>query len=229
MTEHDELRLSLGSYLAGALGPIERAETDEHLRHCYACRAEVVELAALPGLLRRLGPESFGVGPRDSEPSVAGLLDVGSSLAPELLSGVLERARRIGVQSRRRRRRWLIATSVVTLAAAAFLIVPGVSPAPGTTYPLHAQGASALSGEVTLIPKPWGTEVSLSLRGLPARASCQAVVTGIDGRRTTIGDWSATSDHVVRVDVATALPPAQLASLSIETVSGRPLLALTLH
>jgi hypothetical protein len=230
MTDHDELRLSLGSYLTGALGPTARAELEDHLKLCEACRAELVELAALPGLLGRLGREgldarAFGSDPTGSEP--AGPPD-------RLLSGLLARARQVEEASRRRLRRLRAATAAITAAAvvaAAFALAPTLAsrPAAGTGYQLHAEAPSAgLAGRVTLLAKPWGTELELSLRGLPAGEDCEAVVIGRDGQRATIGSWGATPDHAARVDVATDLPPSQLDSLTVQTVAGAALLGVTL-
>jgi predicted anti-sigma-YlaC factor YlaD len=47
-------RISIASYLLGALPPAERHEVDAHLRTCQECRTELVGLAGLPGLLARL-------------------------------------------------------------------------------------------------------------------------------------------------------------------------------
>ena len=41
-------------YVLGALASRERYEFELHLRHCPACRNELVWLAGLTGLLRRL-------------------------------------------------------------------------------------------------------------------------------------------------------------------------------
>jgi anti-sigma factor RsiW len=47
-------RISVASYVLGALPPGERIEVDVHLRTCPECQAELVGLAGLPGLLSRL-------------------------------------------------------------------------------------------------------------------------------------------------------------------------------
>ena len=240
MTDHDDLRLALGSYLTGALGPTARAKVDDHLQRCDPCRAELVELAALPGLLGRLGPGQLGVEPFGSSLFGPGqFVSVPVGVVPVrppegLLSGLLAQARRIEDRSRRRLRRLRAATAAVTVAAVAavaFAAAPTLArtSAPGISYVLRAEAPStSLAGRVTLLRKPWGTEVALSLQGLPARESCKAVVTGVHGQRATIGYWSATPDHVVRVDVASDLSPAQLASLTVQTVAGAPLLGVTL-
>ncbi len=239
MTNHDDLRLSLGSYLTGALGPTARAEIDVHLQHCEPCRAELVELAALPGLLGRLGPGQFDAqrtdpSMRGTSPSASDRVGAAAAGGPPdgLLSGLLAQAREIQDRSRRRFRRLQAATAAVAVAAivaAAFAVAPALTPAPGVTYQLRAEATSAhLAGRVTLLPKPWGTELTLTLQGLPAHEDCTAVVTGVDGQRATIGNWSATPDHVALVDVASDLSPSQLASLTVQTLTGTPLLGVTL-
>lgn len=238
MTNHDELRLSLGSYLTGALGPAARAEVGDHLEHCEACRAELVELAALPGLLGRIGQRQFGFQPFDSSlfgagSSASNLTGAMSASPPEgLLSELLSRARRIEDMTRRRVRRLRAAAIVAAAAAivaAAIVVVPTLASSPGTSYHLSAKARStSLAGQVTLLPKPWGTQLALTLQGLPPGVSCVAVVTGTHGQRAAIGNWSATPDHVARVEVASDMSPSQLASLTIQTVAGKPLLGVTL-
>ena len=238
MTSHDEMRLSLGSYLTGGLGPAARAEVDDHLRHCDVCRAELVELAALPGLLGRLGHEQIatqpfdysllGAGPSRSNPAEAAFAGPGD----ELLPGLLAQARRIEARSRRRLRRVRAATvafAVAAVVAAAFAVAPSAAPVSGTSYRLRAQAVSArLAGRVTLVRKPWGTELELYLQGLPAGQDCEAVVTGVHGQRAAIGNWSATPDHVAQVTLASDMQPSELASLTVRTVAGVPLLSATL-
>jgi hypothetical protein len=237
MTYHDELRLSLGSYLTGSLGPATRLEVGDHLKHCETCRAELVELAALPGLLGRLGTRQLG---SQLGPSAFGAASSASSLTgtmPDspsegLLGELLARARRIEDRSRQRLRRLRAAAIVAAAAAivvAALALAPAVTSPPGTSYRLHAEiPSSSLAGNVTLVPKPWGTELALSLQGLPPRVACEAVVTGTHGQRAAIGNWSATQDHAARVEIASDMSPSQLASLAIETVAGSPLLGVAL-
>ena len=47
-------RMWIGSYLVGALAPGERREVDLHLPTCHDCRAELIGLAGMPGLLARM-------------------------------------------------------------------------------------------------------------------------------------------------------------------------------
>jgi anti-sigma factor RsiW len=47
-------RFEGAAYVLGALNQAERKRYEGHFKSCPACRDELVRLAALPGLLRRL-------------------------------------------------------------------------------------------------------------------------------------------------------------------------------
>ena len=213
MNDHAELRLALGSYLVGALSPAERSELETHLRDCNACRDELNELSVLPGFLGRLTAEQ-----------VVG----GFAPPPEsLLTGLLARAQDIETARGRRLRRWQGAAAAMSLAAAAIIgiLVFPTANTPGTSYQLQSVLASTPStGEVTLVTKPWGTELILALKNLPAGTSCVAVVTGGHGRVEVVGTWGATTTHAAQVTLATDISTAHLRSITVETVAGQHLL-----
>jgi anti-sigma factor RsiW len=81
----------VGCYVLGSLDPAERADLEEHLRECDMCRAELVSLEGLPGLLSLVSPQE----------AAAGL----PATRPQLLDGLLARA----AQKRLTRRHRLIA------------------------------------------------------------------------------------------------------------------------
>lgn len=66
----------LGAYVLGGLDAVDRREVKNHLRHCPECCAELVDVAALPALLRRISTdEAAGVdrpGDRESVPAAGG-------------------------------------------------------------------------------------------------------------------------------------------------------------
>ena len=110
----------LGVYLAGAITPADRAMVVGHLASCERCRDELSELAALPGLLRRLPVQAAaqlpGSGATAPEP------EAGDALLGRVLS-------RIAV--RRRRRRWVLTAAAAVLAATAavgWALRPGPPP-----------------------------------------------------------------------------------------------------
>ncbi|RZL32860.1 MAG: zf-HC2 domain-containing protein, partial [Rubrivivax sp.] len=51
MSSHEELRVSLGSFVLGNLDLEEHRGVEAHLRTCQACRAELALLQPLTGLL----------------------------------------------------------------------------------------------------------------------------------------------------------------------------------
>jgi anti-sigma factor RsiW len=54
--------VTLGAYLLGALDPRERFEFEAHLGGCDTCRAELVRLAPLPGMLNQISLDDFSDG-----------------------------------------------------------------------------------------------------------------------------------------------------------------------
>ncbi|MGC8499028.1 MAG: anti-sigma factor family protein [Acidimicrobiales bacterium] len=212
MTTHDEMRLSLGAYLAGALDAVSRRDVEEHLEDCASCQAELAELAPLPGLLARVGP----------------LVDEDVALPANLRSQLVARIRDEHRVEHLRVRTWRRATTAVGLVAAILLGVVLVrlpSSTPGTSYAMQVTDAQvSLRGTATLVPKAWGTEVVLSLRGVPAGLTCEAVVVASHGTPQIVGNWGSTPTHSLEVVVATHLSVAQLRTVSVATLTGRSLL-----
>ncbi len=213
MSEHDDLHLALGSYLVGALDAPARAQVEHHLRTCDECRDEVAELSVLPGLLARLTPEQFTAGV--------------PSAPDELLSGLLARALASQRASRRHLRLWRGAAALALAAAVVAVALPR-STAPATSRYRLQTAASGASGTVSLATMAWGTAITLSLRGLPARVECVAYVIDRSGRAEPIGTWGPTPNHDAVVELATALTSRSLSRITIATTGGRTLLATNL-
>lgn len=211
---HEQLRTSLGSYVLGALGPAERRELDAHLAGCPRCREELASYAAVPGLLSRLGLSEV----------TGGTLLPPPSLLPSVLAAV-ERERAAGS---RRLSRWRLATAGLTAAAAlaGVLALTGGPAAPAAQRPLVAAAGVSSSGTVALQARPWGTEVHLRLQDLPTADGFAAYAVDRDGVRTLAATWGPTRGRRVEVPGATALAPAALSALVIETSHGAAVLSL---
>src|ERR1700712_2781553 len=88
-----------GSYVLGALSPVERKEFELHLAGCEECARSVRELAGLPGLLARVDPDVL------TSPPVAEPLP--ETLLPALVAHVRQA----------QRRRWFVSAGAATAAA----------------------------------------------------------------------------------------------------------------
>ena len=205
---HADLRLALGAYVLGALEPTERAEVAAHLEDCARCRAELAELAPLPGLLRRLTPE-----------------EARTAVEPVPM-GPLTRA--VAVAARRRRvRRWRLVAAAATL-----VVVGGI----GASVVVQYQGGNSAVQTISATDQSTGihalavlretasgTEIALTMQGVRSGEHCRLVAIARDGRREVSGSWRAAYDGNVVVNVATDLEPDQLAGLQVSTLAGRPL------
>ena len=147
------------AYVLGSLDPADRRAFEDHLRTCAACRAAVAELAGMPGLLRMV--------PADEATALGG--------APT--AEVVELASVARAVQRDRRRR----TALLASAAAALLVLGGVAgvllgrptgtpvAAPSsssqvTALQLEPVGAAAVSADLTLQEKRWGTRIDWECR-----------------------------------------------------------------
>ena len=213
MNEHDELRRSLGSYLMGALDPLERTAVEVHLRTCEACRGELSSYSGLPGLMSRLSREEV----------VNEALLPPPSLLPALLSAVEDQ--RSAQVVRLRRWRFAAAAGLVAAAAAAVLVV-GMPHAGPTRIPLDPSAGAASSGDVALEDRPWGTALHLRVK-VPDATSYVAYAIDAHGTRTVAASWGRTTEGRMDVDGATALHGPALQTVLVTTGSGTPL--LTLH
>ena len=68
-TDCADIRLSLGAYVLGALEPADRSVVEHHLTGCASCRAEVSQLAVLPGLMGRLTVDQVAAEPPTAPPT----------------------------------------------------------------------------------------------------------------------------------------------------------------
>jgi anti-sigma factor RsiW len=203
--------IDVGCYVLGSLDSAERAKLEEHLVDCDVCRAELVSLAGLPGLLSRVSPQEAA----DGLPTAR----------PQLLEGLLTRA----ADQRRTRRHRLIA-----VAAAVILVAGGIvggfelaHPSGNGTATTAADGP--VHASVRLVGTASGTKITLSLSGVPSGEECRLVAISTDGSSHDAGSWYASYNGDVAVNETAALAPAELAALRVETGAGRPLVTIPLN
>lgn len=205
---------------------------------CPTCKAELLRLAPLPGLLQRLSPEDYAAIETEDEiqdwpldfPADLDMVDL-DSIPPE----PEPRPVRPG-WLRRQRTAVVAAAAVVLLAVGGFLFVAPDEDAPPpvasgqTTQPIIQTSWSAddpstgVHGKVVLTKRGWGTELLLSMDGVPAgKKVCHMVVYGRDGSAEIAGQWAAGNYTVLRA--APGSTSIQLADIDhIEVVAGGGLL-----
>ncbi|MFC1429941.1 anti-sigma factor [Streptacidiphilus sp. N1-3] len=244
MTTPCQESVSLGAYLLGALDPDERRAMELHVAGCEQCRAELVELAPLPGLLRHTpfeelpetaaAAESLSPLREQSLPGPAPAPVPVPELMPVPASGQVP----VPAQHRRQRRRGLLTTAGLALAAC----VAGVAvyAAVGRDNPSAPRTAAAatwsatdptthVSASAAMIPEAWGTKFEVKLGGLPSGITCHMVVHAKDGRSETAGTWGSNYGPWAVIPASTSISPAEITGLDIVDGSGNMLVQLPKH
>jgi anti-sigma factor RsiW len=219
---HEEIRLSLGAYVLGALTPAERDVVDDHVLTCAECSAELDAFTGLPLYLDLVtGDEvaAMGTGAADPDP------------------GLLDRIVAAAAQERRhdRTRRWLVA-----VAAALVLIVGSVSAGIAlSSGPTHSTAAgipfSATNptthawAQISVQPKLWGASLNLKLGGVPAGERCRLVAVGRDGSKDVAASWEITYAGQATLTGATSIPLSSTAAYDIVTFDGKRLVHVPIN
>ncbi|HMG31651.1 MAG TPA: zf-HC2 domain-containing protein [Jiangellaceae bacterium] len=231
MTACDEIRLSLGALVLGALDHDEERRIREHVAGCPDCAAEVAVLESTAGLLAMAGPHGH-----EAE-ATASQGDPPDGPGPQLLDGLLGQVR---AQRRRdRRRRWALSAA----AAAAAAVVAGVGivafsdDEPAATDQVVAAAPTArVQGseggvvlDLDLWRRAWGTAVHVDVSGVPGGSRCSLVAVGVDGTREVAATWTVPRNGYdpvagsLAVDGAVGMQVEQVSSYEVVTSTGEVL------
>ena len=203
-------RGDIGAYIVGALDDEASARVRRHLRACRACRDDYHDLAPVRDWLGWL--------------VLAGEPDTGDRPGRPPLEPVSSLRRHV---RGRLRRRWLpaAAAAAAAVAGSAAVAVAVLSAHPAAPPFRAFDRATGVHGQARLTGRPNGTEIDLTISGLPADARCTLVVLSPAGREVA-GTWSATYGGTARVEGTTAVPVRQLTALRIETPARGLLLSI---
>lgn len=207
--EHREVRELLGAYVLGQLDPAERAEVNQHLAGCAACRAELTGLAPVATALRGLDPN----------------LSVPPAPPPGLGDQVLDRIQqhRRSAARRARVRRGVGGLLVAASVAAAFgfgtwYAGPRTEPA---VVAVDLQVADPIvEADAGLVRHTWGTELKLTATGLTEGASYRVTFVRDDGSEIAGGTFLGTGERALRCSLNAALPIESAAEVSITDAAG---------
>lgn len=190
---------TLGVYLLGALEPEERSTFESHLYGCDICRAELVRLAPLPGLLNQISLSDF-------EESAASPVAVLETTAPpfELPVAVTELPDPVVIDQvaepdtperpKPYRRFWFAAAAAALVVA---LVVAGIlgyeamqgqsAPQAQTVTWSATNPATGARADVVLTQKSWGTDIRVWMSNTPAGKECKLVILARNGYRDRAG------------------------------------------
>jgi len=220
------------AYVLGALSPSDRRLFEEHLASCAACRERVTELAGMPGVLRALTAQE-GTALVDGTPRV----DVEGADVVDLAT--VARSTR---SARLRRRLVLAGAAAVLVVGAAFggawaarTVAPAPVVAEAARLELRPTGEIAVTADLTLQEKGWGTRLDWSCT-YPEGAAPEGTVYGPspvyelvlvedDGTATVVATWSATTGHARGLGASSSVPAADIARVEIRVQGARDALA----
>lgn len=197
-------RGDIGACIVGAIDPGTAARVRRHLRACRPCRAEYQDLVPMRDWLSRAAAA-------DGMPD--GQLPPVPPLAP------------IRPWQRLTRRGWLTVTGAAAAAAVAAAAVMGVAGHPAAPAFRGFDRASGVHGQARLLATAAGTQIELTVTGLPAREHCTLVAVSTAGTDVA-GSWNATYSGAARVEGTTAIPVSRLTALRIESPTRRLLLRI---
>jgi hypothetical protein len=209
---------------AGAVGLLTGSPPDpdvqEHLDGCATCRAELAELAPLPGLLASAAAQ---VAEMDEQPP-------GDALLERLLAAASAERR-----SRRHRLRMIAVSSIAALAVVlvptALVLANRSAPPPAVAADkVQAQAsdhASGIFGQVTLARSAWGSAMTLHVNGVPTGTQCTVVIVTRSGARETAMTWWVQYPGPATVQGTVAADVPAIASVDlVQTGSGKVLLRM---
>lgn len=217
----DDVRLSLGAYVLGALEPADQSMVERHVRSCPDCAAEVNELTGLVPILASTPAEDL----------------IPPSVSDDLFGRVvaaIDSADRTPRRVQPAARRWRSTRSLLAVAAAA-VILAGAGTAVGlsleSSHPEQTT-ATADAGGVTLSvsasDETAGTALRVRVDGLPQNERCHLVALAADGSRHEAGTWNATYAGHAQVVESTDVPRANLRRLALYGTDGHLLVAVNL-
>lgn len=248
--ECEDVRISLGVYVLGAIDPAERSVVDAHLNTCPSCRDELAGLAGLPALLGRVGETQITAlaeppGPPD---------DLLEPLLAQAAAGRLRRLRRLRRDDRWRGHwsgRWtplVAATAVLLVVAALFGGVlgglsedprpplarpsgtswthPGPSPSQKTEELRASDTRTGVSARLVVTGRRSGTQAELHLKGVPLGSHCRLEAVDHYGRRDSMGSWEVAYRGYSTFTGSTMFQRDRVTSFRIVTDDGRTLLVI---
>jgi putative zinc finger protein len=214
----------VGAYALGLLEAADRQAFEEHLAGCPACAAELAELAGMKDLLTGIDP----VGAPADEPAQAEVTDL---------------VRRRAESQRRHTRRRVLLSAAAGVALLAGGVGVGLAVASQPSSQVTQNGGqtfqtvdaqTGVHGAVTLVAKPFGTQVTLDLAQIRGPKQCRMIAVSSTGQRFVIATWFLPPvdfggpAHPAHLNLVgwTTIKRGDLAHIDVTLVSGPTLVSI---
>jgi hypothetical protein len=224
--EHDD-----GAYVLGALSPAERAAYERHLATCSFCREAVADIAVLPGLLGRLGPDEFE---RLLQPDLQPAKPARNRM-PDLVTAAQRTRRKERKQTRVRVLSTVAAACLALVIGLGMVFVMGRDSGPttpvGPTVAMTPVAAEIpVSAKINLAVGPGGTKINLvcfySKKGPDLKPyTIRLMAYGPDEEQEQIGSWVASPGKEFSMPAVTHFGAGTLSRLTLVRNDGKTLLA----
>jgi hypothetical protein len=199
-------REDIGAYLLGTLSDDRRAALMAHLDGCPACRAELEELEGVARLLPLADPV------RSAERPVP---------PAHLRDAVFHR---IAHERRLQRRKSRALAGAVAAAAAVIAIGILVVATQGDDHPIATVSFARNDSSARLEYFPWGTQIELSVAGLPGEEVYGVWLEKDDGSRVPAGSFWAPKDGESEVTTSAALNFEDCSGIGVSNADGKTVL-----
>ncbi|MEO3797089.1 zf-HC2 domain-containing protein [Nonomuraea sp. B10E15] len=251
----EEIRLAMGAHALGALDPDEALEIDDHLATCEACGAELVEFEGVASFLGKVSErdvELVSSPPRQVLHRLLNdrarrnrrgraLMAVAASAAVLVVGGTVwttvnttshedsAAAPAVAQSSRSTQEKAEPRAELYSDAKPS----PSRAPVPkssdravaGRPFP-GENSAKGYRATVTAFPGDGGTELSVSVDGVPAGTTARLVVVARDGRRDPAGSWDVRYQDKAAFKSTTSLPMGDIARFELVDENGKALVRI---
>ncbi|TDC99204.1 zf-HC2 domain-containing protein [Nonomuraea deserti] len=238
----EEIRLSMGAHALGALEPDEALEIDDHLATCEACGAELVEFEGVASFLGKVSErdvELVSSPPRQVLDRLLNdrarrnrrgrvLMAVAASAAALVVGGTVwttvntashedsAAAPAVAGSSRSDQEKGKPELYSDSKPSASRAPVPKASERAVTGRQFPGENtAEGYRATVTAVPGDGGTELSVSVDGVPAGTTARLVVVARDGRRDPAGSWDVRYQDKAVFKSTTSLPMGDIARFEL--------------
>lgn len=231
--------ISLGAYLLGGLEPTERVALDAHLGDCDSCRAELVRLAPLPGLLHQLPEEEFDRLHADDLPPADGVVPQSIPDEPAVVTALPVAADPASPRAYRLLAAAAVLVVGIGLGAAGVLAVrpaggptaapPTSSSAPAPASPVAFTARDAGTGvgaRIAATEREWGTAMEVTVSDEPPGRQCALMVYKHDGSREVAGWWSTRGGELFAIPAATSFDLTSIDRFEVVTDDRTPLVTV---